>query len=53
MADAAAAGCRHLAVETAEEKPDKPNPSTRNLRRLGFAGLYLRPNYIWTREPPA
>src|SRR5574341_1190396 len=46
IADAAAAGCRHLVVETAEEKPDKPNPSTRNLRRLGFTELYLRPNYI-------
>src|SRR5512134_424860 len=53
VADAAAAGCAHAVVETAEEKPDKPNPSTRNLRRLGFAELYLRPNYIWTREPAA
>jgi hypothetical protein len=53
IADAAAAGCRHLVVETAEDTPEKPNPSTRNLHRLGFADLYLRPNYIWTREPPA
>ena len=53
IADAAAAGCRHLVAETAEDTPEKPNPSTHNLRRLGFADAYVRPNYIWTREPPA
>lgn len=50
VADAAAAGCRHLVVETAEDTPEKPNPSTRNLQRCGFTVTYLRPNYIWTRE---
>lgn len=50
MADAASAGCRWLVVETAEDNPEEPNPSTRNLRRLGFQFAYLRPNYIWARE---
>lgn len=53
VSDAAAAGCEHLVVETAEDTPDKPNPSTHNLRRLGFAVSYLRPNYLWTRERPS
>lgn len=46
MADAASAGCRWLVGETAMDKPDQPNQSTRNLRRLGFEIAYARPNYI-------
>src|SRR5262249_8567830 len=37
---AGAAGCRWITVETAADTPEKPNPSTRNLRRLGFQDLY-------------
>lgn len=44
--DAADLGCRWLAVETGDDTPAHPNPSTHNLRRLGFADAYLRPNYI-------
>ncbi len=47
---ARAAGCRHLVVETALDTPEKPNPSARNLRRLGFRDAYERPN--WILEPP-
>jgi GNAT superfamily N-acetyltransferase len=44
--DAAALGCRWLAVETARDTPEHPNPSTHNLRRLGFQFAYHRLNYI-------
>lgn len=44
--DAGALGCRWLAVETADDTPAHPNPSTHNLRRLGFQYAYHRPNYI-------
>ena len=44
--DAAALGCCWLAVETADDTPEHPNPSTHNLRRLGFQYAYHRPNYI-------
>jgi GNAT superfamily N-acetyltransferase len=47
--DAAARGVKHLIVETAEEKPDKPSPSYRNIARFGFETAYVRPNYLWTR----
>jgi hypothetical protein len=44
--DAAALGCRRLAVETADDTPAHPNPSTHNLRRQGFQYAYHRSNYI-------
>ncbi len=44
--DAATLGCRWLVVETALDTADQPNPSTHNLRRVGFQDLYARPNYI-------
>ncbi|HWG83969.1 MAG TPA: GNAT family N-acetyltransferase [Deinococcales bacterium] len=44
--DAAEAGCRWLVVETAEDSEQRPAPSFRNLRRLGFAVAYPRPNYV-------
>jgi hypothetical protein len=46
ITDAATAGCRWLAVETAPDLPERPNPSTHNLRRAGFEQVYLRPNYV-------
>jgi GNAT superfamily N-acetyltransferase len=48
--DAAALGCKRLVVETAEETPEHPSPSYRNMRRYGFEAAYLRPNYIMTLE---
>jgi hypothetical protein len=36
-----------MIAETAEEKPDKPVASYRNMRRMGFEIAYLRPNYIY------
>ncbi len=53
MVDAASLGCRWLVVETAQDEPDQPNQSARNLRRLGFEVAYLRPNYLWTRSVSA
>ena len=40
------AGCRWACVETAADTPEKPNPSTRNVRRLGFTDAYERPNWV-------
>jgi GNAT superfamily N-acetyltransferase len=40
------AGCRWVAVETAADPPEKPNPSTHNLRRMGFRDLYERANWV-------
>jgi GNAT superfamily N-acetyltransferase len=42
-------GCEWLVVETAEDRPDKPAQSYRNLRRLGFEAAYLRANWIQRR----
>jgi len=43
--DARAAGARWIVSETDEELPDRPNPSTRNLIRLGFPVAYVRANW--------
>jgi GNAT superfamily N-acetyltransferase len=45
--DAKALGCQYMIAETAEEKPDRPVASYRNMRRMGFEIAYLRPNYIY------
>ncbi len=47
LREAHAMGCTRAHVETAEDKPDKPAPSYRNLTRLGFELAYARPNWIW------
>jgi len=39
-------GCRWACVETAADTPEKPNPSTHNLRRAGFRDAYERPNWV-------
>lgn len=39
-------GCETIVVETAEDRPDRPARSFRNLTRLGFQVAYLRPNYV-------
>lgn len=48
-ADAAAEGCQRLVVETAQQKPEKPAPSYRNMVRYGFNEDYLRANFIWRK----
>jgi hypothetical protein len=50
LADAAALGCTHVSIETAEDTVTRDAPSFRNLRRVGFDVAYRRPNYIWERE---
>ena len=45
IADAAAAGCHTLFVETGERVPDRPAGSYRNILRAGFEEAYLRPNW--------
>jgi GNAT superfamily N-acetyltransferase len=44
--DAAASACRWVMAETMLEKPDRPNPSIRNMRRLGFEVLHQRRHYM-------
>lgn len=43
--EAARHGCALLVTETADDTPEKPNPSTRNLLRAGFEIAYRRPNW--------
>ncbi|HEX4897129.1 MAG TPA: hypothetical protein VFV53_02070 [Candidatus Limnocylindrales bacterium] len=43
---AAELGCRYAVTETGEETPDEPNPSYRNMKRMGFRDAYLRQNWI-------
>lgn len=45
--DAAAAGCRWMFTETAEETAQRPVASYRNMLRRGFRLAYRRPNYLW------
>ncbi|MGH7700806.1 MAG: GNAT family N-acetyltransferase, partial [Gemmatimonadales bacterium] len=50
--DGTALGCRWFVVETAEDRPDAPSPSHRNVRRLGFEMAYLRPNWVLSWSAP-
>jgi hypothetical protein len=43
--DARAQDCEWLTVETADDTPEKPNPSFRNVARAGFRLLYRRPSF--------
>jgi hypothetical protein len=45
LEDARAAGARWVVSETDEERPERPNPSTRNLVRLGLPVTYVRANW--------
>jgi GNAT superfamily N-acetyltransferase len=45
--DARARKCTWLTVETAEDLPERPNPSYRNMERAGFRVLCLRPSHAW------
>lgn len=38
-------GCKWLVVEADVDTPDRPNPSYRNLIKMGFRLAYERPNY--------
>lgn len=46
MAAARDAGAEWLTVETTDDTPERPNPSTHNLRRLGFADAYVRDEWL-------
>jgi len=45
--DASDACCKWMISETAEDRPDKPSASFRNMIRHGFRTAYLRQNYIY------
>lgn len=47
ISEAMTLGCDYFIAETAEEKPDKPVASFRNMRRYGFDIAYLRQNWIF------
>lgn len=53
LRDAAALGCTVLATETAEDRPDHPSPSFRNVQRFGFEVAYLSPNYLLHLPSPS
>jgi hypothetical protein len=53
IADAGAAGCRTLFVETGERTAGRPSGSYRNILRAGFEEAYLRPNWQRVRAPGA
>lgn len=44
--DAALDGCRWVSAHTQRPTPNRPNPSHRNMIRLGFTNVYDRPNYV-------
>ncbi len=44
-------GCTVMFSETGEAVPDQPQRSYPNILRAGFRELYLRPNYLWIRQP--
>jgi hypothetical protein len=46
--DAIDSGCTMAVVETAEDTPDKPSPSFRNMLKYGFDLAYHRANYVYT-----
>lgn len=48
--DAVDLGCKQIVVETAQDRPEKPNPSFHNLLRFGFEVAYERPNYVRVRN---
>ncbi len=47
VADARAGGCEWVTSETADDLPEKPNASFRNMARLGFRLLYRRPSHAY------
>ena len=49
--DAALRGCAWVVCETMAETAERPNPSFRNMRRLGFELAYVRPNFILALNP--
>lgn len=46
MTAARDAGAEWLTVETTDDTPERPNPSTHNLRRLGFEDAYARHEWL-------
>jgi GNAT superfamily N-acetyltransferase len=44
-------GCTVMFTETGEAVPDQPQQSYPNILRAGFRELYLKPNYLWSRQP--
>ena len=48
---AAELDCEFASVETADDTPEKSNPSTHNLRRLGFEDAYRRSNWVLNLVP--
>jgi len=46
MREARALGCRWVTAETADDLPEKPNPSVHNLVRLGWRLLHRRPAWM-------
>jgi GNAT superfamily N-acetyltransferase len=45
--DARALGCHTITLDTEIDRPEKPNPSYRNVERLGFQVVYHRTNWAF------
>lgn len=45
--DAYKSGCKYVIVETAEDTPENPVSSYKNMIRQGFQRAYLRPSFVY------
>jgi hypothetical protein len=50
--DARRLGCARISAHTVPDLPDKPNPSYRNMRRLGMTVAYSRSKYLFEGSQP-
>jgi hypothetical protein len=50
--DARRLGCAWITANTVPDLPDQPNPSYRNMRRLGMAVVYARSKYLFAGSQP-
>ena len=51
MVDAKRLGCSWVTAETAPDTAEQPNPSYRNMLRLGLRVAYLREKYLFENTP--
>ena len=51
LADAKRRGCSWVTAETAPDTAEQPNPSYRNMLRLGLRVAYLREKYLFENKP--
>ncbi|NOT35259.1 MAG: GNAT family N-acetyltransferase [Candidatus Eisenbacteria bacterium] len=47
LLDAAGQGARWIRVETTDDRPNQPSPSSRIMQYAGFTLQYQRPSHVW------